>query len=160
MLEHSQTGATALGPWTHAETHEPRHLGRSTMSSIFAVWRTALTFNPQMPRHSGQKQIGWNTMALRPRVQTSTFVQWRLNFAHTTSCFGKINGSPPGPAPDDRSGAPTRQSGPNFATSSHNCSHKKQHALHARGNLERAASHCCYSTERRSSCHPRHGCMR
>ena len=58
MLECTgQTGATALGPRTHAETHGPRHLGHSTMSSIFAVWRTALTYNPQMPRHSGHKQI-------------------------------------------------------------------------------------------------------
>jgi hypothetical protein len=52
-----QTGATALGPRTHAETRGPRHLGHSTMSSIFAVWRTALTYKRQTPRHSGHKQI-------------------------------------------------------------------------------------------------------
>ena len=62
MLECTvQTGATALGPRTHAETHGPRHLGHSTLSSIFTVWRAALTCNTQTLRHSGHEQIepGW-----------------------------------------------------------------------------------------------------
>ena len=115
-----QSWATVLGPRTDARVHGPdRSHGTWTTDSCWNARATALG-----PQHDEFNLCGledctdiqptnatalwpeanwtslvlieWNTMALGPRVQNSTEVQWRLNFAHTTSCFGKINGSPVG----------------------------------------------------------------